>query len=144
MLFVNLNYRYNTFAKNEELEKLLNQPSKEEEDTKDEEESEESEDEYKNGFTIKGAASLFSEDAYAHKNIKPKRVKPINEDKYFNAITRMKPDCFLKKEDKSNFFYERVGRPLQHYKGKIYTLTYKIKFQILITITNNLIITYWL
>lgn len=101
---------------------------------REEEESDESEEEeeYKNGFTIKGASNLLKAESYTYKNTKPKRVKPINEEKYFNAITRMKPDCFLKREDKSNFFYNRVGRPLQHYKSK-----YTTKYPNIYFITHN-------
>lgn len=90
-----------------------------------EEEKEEVDDEEEQdfgGITIKGAAHLFKEDNFAFKSSKPKRVQPINEDKYFNSITKLKPKYLLKTEDKKDFFYEKVGRTLDHYKDLIKTI----------------------
>ena len=50
---------------------------------------------------------------------KPKKVKAINEDKYFNAITSMKPKFHLKMDDQSKFFKEMVGIDQHHFKDII-------------------------
>ena len=82
------------------------------------EEEEEEEEEETKGFTIKNCAALLKDD-YAFKNIKPRRIKQINEEKYFNAISKMQPKYLLKAEQMNEFFEEKVGNPRSHYRDLI-------------------------
>lgn len=52
-----------------------------------------------------------------HFDKRPKRIKMINSDDYFNNITKQKPDELLKEEDRYDFFKRKVGKPHDHFKS---------------------------
>ena len=85
------------------------------EEDKDSGEDESSEDEF-GGYTIKGAGSLFKRNKLTHFDKKPKRVKMINSDSYFDNVTKNGPDELLKYEDRYDFFERKVGKSHDHYK----------------------------
>lgn len=108
---------YGTYAKNDYLEKVLRGEIEERKQEDSEDDEYDGQDNYKKGYTVPNASSLLGYNL--EKNQKPKKVKAINEDKYFNAITSMKPKYQIKKEDKKKFFKEMVGIDLDHYKDLI-------------------------
>ena len=115
----NLNlFSYGTYAKNEDIEKYIDGTYTLEEEMKEEAEGDQEEDDKMGGLTIKGCAALFKED-FAVSNIKPRRIKPINEEKYFNAISKRQPKYLLKSDERNDFFLEKVGVPRDYYKDII-------------------------
>jgi hypothetical protein len=71
---------------------------------------------YKKGYTVTNAASALS---YKPEKIKSKKAKGVSEEKYFEAITRHKPEPNMKLEDKKNFFKKYVGVDRDHYHDLI-------------------------
>jgi len=112
---------YGTFKKNEELEKILRGEYVEADKDSDDGDDYEGQENYKKGYTVANASSMFGYDASKDHGLdkKPKKVKSINEDKYFNAITSMKPMYRLKLEDDNKFFKEMVGVDRQHFEKLI-------------------------
>lgn len=117
LILIIFEFSYGTYAKNKDLDKYFDGTFEYQEEEKQEAEGEEEEEEV-GGYTIKGCAALFKDDI-SIKNIKPRRIKPINEEKYFNAISKMQPKYLLKAEQKNQFFLDKVGIPLSHFKDII-------------------------
>ena len=85
------------------------------EEDKDSANDESSEDEF-GGYTIKGAASMFKRNNLPQFEKKPKRVRMINSDSYFDNVTKNGPNELLKEEDRYDFFKKKVGKSHDHFK----------------------------
>ena len=106
---------YGTYAKNDRLEKFLRGELEIEDLEEDlnigEDQDNDNLKHYQKGYTVPNASSIAG--------YKPKKVKAINADKYFSAITKLKPDQQIKREDMKKFFKKMVGVDQDHYKDLI-------------------------